>query len=100
MNNARDPRALTALAAERLMHELAAAVARNAERDRIHMLAAEALLFGGDPDRVRDTAGLNDLELRLVDRLRQEFAADEAAVADETRKRRGPSDAGREGRGF
>ncbi len=95
MNNASDPRALTASAsdAKRLMQELAAAVVRKAERDRIHMLAAEALLFGGDPDRVRTTAGLNDLELRLVDRLRQEFAADEAAVADETRKRRGSSDA-------
>ena len=74
---------------ERLMRELTAAVARKAERVHIHMLAAEALMFGASPDRVRDAASLDDLEQRLVARLRNEFAADDAEAQDEIRRRRG-----------
>ncbi|MGF6883469.1 fructose-1,6-bisphosphatase/sedoheptulose 1,7-bisphosphatase-like protein [Nocardia sp. GAS34] len=97
MSNAGDPRgpAASAADAERLMGEVAAAVARKAERAHIHMLAAEALMFGANPGRVHAAAGLNDLEQRLVARLSQEFAADDAAVEEETRKRLGSSQAAR-----
>jgi hypothetical protein len=87
----RDPQALAASApdAERVMGELKAAVTRQAERTHIHMLAAEALMFGADPECVRTTAGLNDLEQHLVTQLCAEFADDDAVVEDEARKRAG-----------
>lgn len=86
---AKDNRAVSAPDAERLMRELTAAVARKAERVHIHMLAAEALLYGASPDRVPDAASLDDLEQCLVARLRKEFAADDAEAEAETRKRLG-----------